>query len=150
MGKINNVIEKYNYISYYRFENIFSDQHKLKMLERKDIKFILQNLGDYLDDLNDHYISNVDELGKSTTYKKFIDIENTIKNDKEFNFLVDIYKKSIDKKFDSFYRGEDDSDVNVKLKRVSKKLSDEDIKLWKNLKSDGKKKSKRNQKPRKK
>ena len=83
----------------------------------------------------------MDELEKSTTYKKFFDIKNTIKNDKEFNFLVKIYKKCIDKKFDLFYRDDDDS--NVKLKRVSKKLSDIDINLWENLKSDGKKKSKK-------
>jgi len=145
--KINDVIEKYNYISYYRFENIFSDQHKLKMLESKDSEFILNNLNKYLSDLNNHYISDDVELEKSITYKKFIDINNTIKNDKEFIFLVDIYKKCIDKKFDSFYYGANSYD---KLKKVSKKLSDDDINSWKNLKSDGKKKSKKKSRTQKK
>jgi hypothetical protein len=145
--KINGVMNEFHYECFYTITNIPSFLTKLKMLEEKNIEFIKENLGEYISDLENFYISDPEELGRSTTLKKINDLGNTIKNDIEYTKLLNIYKKSINGEFDYLYE-----DLNYEeIKNVAKELSDKDIIDWANIKKDGKrKKSKKSKKSRKK
>jgi len=129
--KINDVINEYNYECFYEIKFIFSFQTKLDMLKRANIKFIKENLDEYINDLENEYISDAVELERSTTYKKFNDIENTLKNNREYNLLKHIYINMINNRYDSFYKN---AHTYHKIKLVSKLLADRDIDLWNSLK----------------
>ena len=144
--KINNVINEYNFECFYTITYLFNYQTKLHMLRTKNIKFILKYLNEYLNDLINDYISDEVELERSTTYKKFVDITNTIKNDKEYGLLVNTYIMMVNNEFNSCYKNAHTYD---EIKKVSKELTEEDIKLWEAIKkTDGKRKSKRKSKRR--
>ena len=128
LRKINDVINEYNYESFYQIKFIFSFRTKLDMLERANINFIKENLDKYINDLGNEYISDTVELERSTTYKKFNDIENTLKNNREYNLLKHIYKKIINNGYNSFY---ENAHTYYRIKSVSKLLADRDINLWK-------------------
>ena len=127
---INNIVKKYNYTCYYRISNTYSFKTKLKKLKTKDIEFILDNLEEYINDLENYYISDTIELERSTTYKKFMDIENTMKNKKEFNLLITTYEMMSEGEFDSYY---EDANTYAKIRKVAHELANEDIEIWKNL-----------------
>ena len=137
--EVNNSLEKFGYFCELDISKIFSNKTRLKMLKEKNIDFLTEYLNEYINDLANYYISDDFELEKSTTYKKLIDIESTIKNKHEHKLLVDIYTKTITEKFDVFYEG---ADTYEKIEKVSAELSDRDIEMWKNLKYDGKSRSK--------
>ncbi len=59
-----------------------------------------------------------------------MDIENTMKNKKEFKLLLLTYEIMSKGEFDSYYEG-----VNTysKIKKFSNELANEDIKIWNNF-----------------
>ena len=56
--KINNIINEYNFECFYKITYLFNSQTKLDMLKSKNIEFILEYLDEYLEDLENYYISD--------------------------------------------------------------------------------------------
>lgn len=128
LEKINQMAKIYGYVCFYEIKDIYSYKTKLKKLRERDLEFILANLyTEYINDLENFYISDLEELKKSTTYKKFVRVEKTINNQKEFDFLVSIWKKAMEGGFDLFY---ENADTYLKIKKIARKLANKDIIEW--------------------
>ncbi len=130
-SNINEVVKKYKFECFYTISITYSSENKLRKLKKKDLKFIEENLySEYINDLGNYYISDIEELERSTTYKKFVDIENTIHNKKEFKLLLMTYEMAVNREFESYYERANTYD---KIKKVARELADEDIEIWEKI-----------------
>jgi len=128
VNKINKVTKEFGYICEYNLNYSYSNITKLQKLREKDLVFIKKHLNDYLNDLVNFYISDDKLLEKSITYKKFINIEETIKNKEEYEKLLSLYEMAINEYFIKYYtdiKNDDD------LYEVAELLLNSDKEFWK-------------------
>ena len=129
VNKINTIVEEFGYFCEYNLKYWYSTITKIEKLREKDVVFIKDRLNEYLNDLGNFYISDTDLLEKSITYQKFVNIEETMKNKKEYEKLLYLYEMMMDGKFDEYYENIKNRDD---LYQVAEILFNSDTEFWKN------------------
>lgn len=134
-NKINVLLQNLNdeYNTYRSFFQFFRDDGMFILfenLQNKNKEYLIENKKDYLDTLENYYISDLNLLKNTMTYAKFNDIENTINNINDYNILIYIFRNVIcNVYYKRFYQNANTFDKNNK---VSEKLVEFDNEIWKN------------------
>ncbi len=128
VDKINTIVEEFGYFCDYNLKYWYSTITKIEKLREKDLVFIKDRLNEYLNDLGNFYISDTVLLEKSITYQKFVNIEETMKNKKEYENLLYLYEMMMDGKFDEYYENIKNRDD---LYQVAEMLFNFDTEFWK-------------------
>ena len=128
VNKINKVTKEFGYTCECNLNYSYSSITKLQKLKEKDLVFIKTHLDDYINDLLNNYISDEKLLEKSITYKKFINIEETIKDKKDYEKLLSLYEMALNEYFDKYYSNIKNDDD---LYQVAELLLNSDKEFWK-------------------
>lgn len=128
LNKINKILNKLGFIVELHINISVGVNTKYKKLLKNDIKFLIQNIDEYINDFENCYISDVSILEQSILYKKLKNIETTSKNSNDIKKLGLLYHKAcIMNYFDKYYTHSNTFD---KIKDIAKNILEFDTEYW--------------------